>query len=352
MRLNIRNLNIGFVLVILLNIIGLYGNAQNCNKKLAQAQKEYETGRFEEVHPLLDSCFNNNEYSKKEKIQVYKLFILTAIFEDNKSVAEQYMLALLKLNPEYELVDDDTPEFKYLYDNFITDSKWSVGVTAGITLSTISSTTQYGVHNTENSNPKYSFQVPGLDFGIRGHRFLFNKAELDFALNRTSYIYNYEEQIYTHSILKAQEEATYINMPISFNYDVYKSRFFRPYIKAGIMLSHRVKSFLTLERIYTDNSHVDITGSREKITDNRRPVSVYATIGAGVKFKIKYAYIYFESSFCKGLLSYSNSETVYNNYDIIYKYFYIDNKVFLDYINLNLGYRYLFYKPRKRPSLE
>ena len=92
--------------------------AQNCSQSLEDATRAYYNGQFREVEPALSNCLEN-ELEKAEKIEALKLLTNTQLLLNNSEKADEYLLQLLTVDPNYQLRESDLIEFKnFLGSNF------------------------------------------------------------------------------------------------------------------------------------------------------------------------------------------------------------------------------------------
>ena len=102
----------------------------DCATKIQEAQKYYDQGMIDEIPKMLAPCMADG-FTRTQKIEAYKLIILSYLFDDNQFEAEKTMLEFLKKYPEYEIMPNDPVEFVYLFESYRTTSVFSFGITAG-----------------------------------------------------------------------------------------------------------------------------------------------------------------------------------------------------------------------------
>jgi outer membrane biosynthesis protein TonB len=80
-------------------------NAQEqsiCTKNLAEAEKKYNTGRFDEAIVLITECLGQRDISEEEKMKAYRLLGLSYIAKDFLDDARNAVRKLLYMVPSYE----------------------------------------------------------------------------------------------------------------------------------------------------------------------------------------------------------------------------------------------------------
>ena len=74
----------------------------------------------------------------------------------------------------------------------------------------------------------------------------------------------------------------------------------------------------------------------------------YGLIGSlGVKYKVKAGYWFLDAGYSHSLSSAVNPEDRYSNSELLYEYHYVDDNFKVSNIFVSIGYKRLFYKPKK-----
>ena len=91
------------IIVFVVGILNIsFSQQQDCIFKLQEAEKLYTQGLIEEIPQLLEPCIKRG-LSKEDKLQAFKLVILSYLFDDNQQEAEREILNYIKQYPEYEI---------------------------------------------------------------------------------------------------------------------------------------------------------------------------------------------------------------------------------------------------------
>ncbi|HBS88364.1 MAG: hypothetical protein A2W91_17395 [Bacteroidetes bacterium GWF2_38_335] len=338
------------LLIIAFLFIGFAGalhSQQNCAVILKEAEKMFDNGVIENVPALLDECLKNG-FSKDEKIRAYRLIIISYLFDDKKDKAEEYMLKMLKLEPEYEINQSvDPSEFISLLDKYRTLPVYSLGVFGGVNYSAIRVTQIYGVNNVSNTAYEYNSSGMGYQFGIRVNRYIYKgfEASAEFGLAQSNY--EYIDSLYDYAVVSFDEKQTRIDIPISFTWQLELKKI-KPFVRVGFNNSLMLNAFGTSVRRYTDNSHRDITGSDIGLDEFRSKYNASVIGAIGAKYKIKRGHLFLELRYMYGLMNQVNENNRYSSPELIYKYYYIDDDFTLNNYMLSFGYMYSFYKPKKK----
>ena len=112
------------IIVFVITVLNIsFSQQQDCVFKLQEAEKLYSQGLIEEIPQLLNPCIESG-LSQEDKLQAYKLVILSYLFNDEQVDAEDAMLSFLKRYPEYEISPTDPTEFVYLFESFSKDLRY------------------------------------------------------------------------------------------------------------------------------------------------------------------------------------------------------------------------------------
>lgn len=319
----------------------------DCSVLLKQAEKFYEEGAIDSISLQLDPCMKRG-FSRDEKIKAYRLIILVHLFKDNIFEAEQYMLGLLRLEPEYEVNRSiEEPEFITLFDSFQTSPLWSYGLYGGVNFADISTVEEYGVNNLNMESGLKNSSGLSYQFGIRYSRFLLKKIDLIIGLQFAQNKYKTVKSQFDFSVVNYEERQTRVSMPVTVSYDLNNKKI-KPFIRAGFSVGYLINSKATVIRSYSDNSHAEIKGSDVALLKFRNPVNLWAVAGAGLKYKVKRGSIVLDLKYNIGLFNQVKTKSRYDNSELVYKYYYIDNDFRINNLAISVGYVFLFYKPEKK----
>lgn len=335
-----------FLLFFFLLIVHKSFAQKDCSVLLKDAEKLYIEGAIDSIPKLIDSCFRNG-FTRKEKIQAIRLYALINLYNDRNMEAENYMLNILKLDPEYEVNKSiEEPEFVLLYNDFVTYPVWAYGFYGGLNFSDIRIIEKYGVENINTSSIE-NFMDYGFQFGLKYNRNIVKGMELNLDLQFAQNKYTIERSSLDFSLTSFSESQLRLSVPVSITYEIGAKKL-KPFIRLGSSVGYLLSSKATVVRSYSDNSHAEVKGSDVDLTKFRNGINAWLICGAGIKYKVPRGNIFLDLRYNYGLLSQTRTETRYENSELIYKYYYIDNDFTISNISLSLGYVYLFYKPKKR----
>ena len=331
----------------LLLIIGTGISAQEeCAVTLKKAEKLYDEGVIEEIPGMLQPCLEKG-FSRVDRIRALRLVILCHIFEDRKDLAEQTMLTLLNYDPEYEANKAvDPAEFIQLYNSYRTNPVYSIGIMGGLNSAYASPTVSYGMDNTSGFTGEFNPSGMGFHVMLFLNRYLAPNTELSMGL---SYVQNKFESIDTlldFALTSFDETQNRLELPVSVTYD-FQVFNLRPYLRGGINASYLLNAYSQATRTYLDNSHRDVTGSDIEINDYRNNFNLALTGGAGLKYKVKRGYFFLDARYNYYFLNSVKRKSRYNNPELLFKYYHVDDDFQLSNLLISAGYMYSFYKPEK-----
>ncbi len=91
------------ILLLFLLTLGFSGYSQNkCDwSTIDDASAKYKNGNFEEVIEVMEKCINSG-FDDKQKVQAYRLIAKTQLELDNDSLAQNAIVSLLQIEPQFQ----------------------------------------------------------------------------------------------------------------------------------------------------------------------------------------------------------------------------------------------------------
>jgi hypothetical protein len=336
--------------------IEVYGKEKtisSCGFKWKEAQKKYEAGLLQEVPPLLLPCLAAG-FTKSEKIQAYRLLILTYIFLDEQDLSEKYMNELLVFEPDY-LTDKelDPVEYRNLFEKFKVNPVFSYGFLLGGNLTSARLVNDFGVANMETSpstyQAGYGFHVGLSSDFLLSKKLLFN-SEIYFDING----FKNSDKVLPSSRTDVSESDIFIKLPLTIKYMIGKKKL-KYFVRAGVGISYLLTSSATMVRVNTESNQNDFAGPSISMKSQRNALNSFAILGGGIHYKMGYGYLIIDARYNFGLSNLSKSSERYSNQNGISNSFlsqispygYVDNDFSLNNISLSAGYLFTIYKIKK-----
>ncbi|MFN0050009.1 MAG: porin family protein [Cytophagales bacterium] len=321
----------------------------SCSQKLKEMQKNYEQGILSTIANDLEDCMFDG-FTKTEKLQGYRLIILSYLFLDENRNAEKKMNELLVYEPDYQPNKAlDPVEYVKLYESFNVLPNISFGVSIGANQSAVNAGSTYGVGNTEVIPVKFTGGI-GLNFGVCADLLLYKNLFLTVEGYYTTKNFSSKQPILNSSELNTTESQTSISTPLTLKYSI-GTRKIRFFVRSGFSLDYLLSSQNELIRknIITDQN--DFAGASISMDSQRNKINFSAVFGGGITYKLGYGFAFIDARYLYGLTNYSNSKVRYNFFDTqVTNYGYVDPDFGLNNVQLSIGYMYSLYKVKKKKS--
>jgi hypothetical protein len=325
---------------------------EDCAAKIQEAQKFYDLGMIEEITPLLAPCMAEG-FTRTQKIEAYKLIILSYLFDDNQFEAERTMVEFLRKYPEYEIMPNDPIEFVYLFESYRTTSVFSFGVSGGLNLTDPRIIEPFTMFDLSGSTSKNTMR-PGFNVGIGVGRYIGKKMLLNIEFNFASNNYGFFDEIrvpvpgsndainsvtYTERLYK-------LELPVSLTYE-FNIKKIHYFVRAGVSAGKITGITGHPSRKYSEELP-PIAGENQDISYYRKNMLYGGILGAGVRYKVPRGVVTIDLRANIGLNNIVQSEHRYENQEFLTKYYYMDDDFSINTLSLSAGYYFSFYKPKKQ----
>jgi hypothetical protein len=334
---------------------GLSGQG-DCSTTLQEAQKYYDLGMIDEIPKMLAGCMEDG-FSRGDKIEAYKLIILSYLFDDKQFEAEKTMVEFLKKFPEYEIMPNDPIEFVYLFESYRTAAVYSFGITAGFNLTDPRIMEPYSAFNVPGTVFSNNMKA-GYNFGIGASRYINKHILLSLECYFTSNKYSFSDALSVPlnginpgvTSLTYTEKLNKIEIPITASYEIV-FRKLHYYLRAGISAAKvtRVSGEPTLR--YSESNSValrTLSGESQDMNSYRRNMLYSGIIGVGIGYNVPRGVLMFDVRYKLGLNNLVVSNKRYNNQNLINRFYYIDDDFTLNTLSFTASYYFSFYTPKKQ----
>ncbi len=323
------------------------GVSKSCAEKLKMAQNAYDNGLLEQIPHLLTKCINN--LNKTQRIEAYRVLILSYLFNNQAGLADEYMEKLLKFDPLFIPFTYDPIEFGKLYDSYRTEPIYSIGALLGGAITFPDIADIYTAFNTSNNITKYRI-LPSFSFSLFFNKYISDQIKLNLTINLQQNRYTAIQKPFPFNQTEISDNLIYIGLGLAGIYELgnLKTNLLKPYVRLGIQPINLVSANANATRIYTDESKPTITDQGIPISNirNRYNLSIFSSIG--IKYRTGKSWIFADLAYNRNLFLSNNSNKRFQNNELLFKYFYIDNNFYLQNINLMFGVVQSFYNPQKR----
>lgn len=317
-----------------------------CAQTLRTARSTYDQGRLHELPDMLSGCLVNG-FTKQEKVEAYKLLVLSYIYLEEPTKADEALLSLLYTDPYFEINPAADPaEFIALYKTFRTWPIYRVGAKVGVNL------TQPNVVNrvdiVDGADTKFaselSFQA-GATFEIPLNDRLTLNPELYFQQRAFQYDSDLDLGNGLENKVEGTEVMSWISLPVSLQYKIGTSKM-NPYISLGVSTDYLLISNLNARSTRQNaNSLPDRT---IEITDKRNNINVSAIASVGMKRRLGTGYFQAELRLYYGVTKINTQESAFTLNDFLtYDYTIAYGEMKINSMALSIGYVYNVFNPKK-----
>lgn len=330
-----------------------FAQRASCTDILNEARESYDAGHLYEIPARLKPCLDNG-FNKSQKIQAYWLLTRTYLLIDDPISAEDSYLKLLRLDPEYNIDEENDPvDVVYLSKKFTTTPIFVVFGKIGTNFSNISEIHNFGTDNTEFTNEVYSSSV-GINLGGGIEWNINDKLSLGLEIMYSTRSYSYTNSFFNNDQLNFKENITVASVPLYLKYRL-KYNKFRPYVYGGFSNDLIVSSKGSLElrdklssNVGEEAAEFAVTGPDIDMSAQRNFYNYSAFAGLGTNYRIDYNYIFIDFRYALGFTNIVDIENQYANNELVYKYGYVDDYKRLNGFFVSVGFVKPLYKPRKK----
>ncbi len=342
-----------FIISLLLMASSITGYAQkpiNCATAIKEADEMYREGNYDNAIQLLKTAFKECKLSKREKEDAYLILAQAYLEKEQYTEADQLFIKLLNNDPNFKLKDSLYQDDFYTYYNRIKIRPlFSAGLKLGLNFPHYAIKNLYSVNNANNYSLAYKPEV-GYSYGAfaewQFHNNISFVTDNDFSkmgYSRTINGSDVNKSILNYSeVLKSFETSLYVK-----KYFLHKQ--FKPFVYLGgyythlnnatsnVELTYKLKDNITpdVDDYYLNKSNVDMIGMRN--TNRFGAIS-----GIGVSYKTKNILLSAAASYRVDVgKNLTNSANRYQNEDLLYTYYYIDNNVNLSRVDITFSVGYI-----------
>jgi hypothetical protein len=342
--------SITLISLLLILFVNVTFAQDDCIVKLNNAQKYYEQGKLEQIPDLLSECIKKG-FNKENKTRALRLLTLVYLFDDDMKMAEETLLQLLSVNPEYKINQAiDPAEFIQLYNSYYTDPFFSIGVVASINLTKPNLIETYSLNSFIDANPSYSTGGVGLSFGLKINYHLTKKIDFIIIPVYSLFTYNISENTTTFNTTTITEKINYMEFPVTASYNFYKIKKYSFFVEAGLSYGLFLSGNISGKVLYNNKEQPDYEPKSISTGELRKKYNLSAIVGLGTQIDLSQSNLQFSIKYNIGLTNIVNTNYRYNpDNKLISEYRFIDNDIFLNNIYFMFSYnRQIFIHKKKQ----
>jgi hypothetical protein len=344
-----------------------FGQELNCTQRLRSARSIYEQGRLHEIPVLLEgTCFTSGRgFTETEKIEAYRLLVLTYIYLEEPAKADAAMLSLLGTDHFFKLNEAVDPvEFQSLYKKFRTNPIFSYGLKFGANTNHSNVSKNYYIWGGSEGKGQYKANV-GIQFGLIFEKTLSDNVnnKLNKFIANPEIFYNGYSFIYTNTSISTQDrpedertdnteftvKQNRLNLNLLVQYKFAKGRLnetLSPYVSLGPSIYYLMGSEF--------GGDVTVSSQRTipsfKTDENYKKIGLGVTASVGMKYKVGSFYLTADIRYTRGLHNVVKTDNRFKQTQVNQKLWdagYIDNDFSISQTMVNLGVIVPHFKPKK-----
>ncbi len=339
---------ITFVTTIIFNTVLLYSQ-DDCVVRLQEAEILYNDGKIELIPDLITNCIESG-FGKEQKIRAYRLLALVYLNEDNQILAEEYLLKLLKTDPEYKPNTSVDPlEYVRIYNSIETEPLFSVGGIGGFNYTYPGLIEPIGSNAFNEINANYSKNAIGISGGIRMVYHFSPKIDLALEPSFVSSNFKLSESVTDNELIQAEEVIRFIDIPVVGSYGIWNFKYAQLFAEAGMVFGIYTGGTLDITNTYINGSTPDYTESPYTTNTIRKRGSFSALAGISSKLRLNRSYLQMGLRYKYGLNNMVNTNA---NSDVVNRLQWVnryrDNHFRLSSVYFYISYNYEFYRHIKK----
>jgi len=318
---------------------------------LREAKELYESGLIDEIPEMLSGCMESG-FTRAQRIEAYKLIILTYLFDDDQFQAEKKMDDFLRKFPEYEVMPNDPVEFVYLLESYKTSSYYSLNLFFGPNFTNPRITELYSTIDQSQSEFRDKTGL-GFHVGLGVSRNLWKSVNINidaiYSWQNFTLVEKGSVQLSTGATrsfteITVKESMKKVDVPLSFTYSFGKGNF-SYFVRLGAMISYTLENSLSPQRSQIGAEAISESGT--DIGNQREAISYAALGGLGFEYKIPRGFLVLDFRYHVGLINMVKESNRYDFPRFWSRYFYLDSNYMLDHLSISFGYYFSIYSSKK-----
>lgn len=334
--------------IIIISFFCLTSYSQDC---LEQSRIDFKDGKIQKVLADLTECFPSIQ--DINKIEAYRLLILSHLYSNNRSEADRLMKELLAKYPAYVPSEKDPPELWAVFHDFKVSPYLALGIKAGANFSVPTLTKTFTLDNFPSTEGRYSTNL-SYALSLFISRPFSEKIEVFTQPSILNTRINYEGVAFGYATTTIVESQNLVQIPLAIKFNLGNRSDFtkvrkklNPYVYIGGGVNFLTSSSIKAER--TDNLSETSRQVEEvelDITNLREPITYMILGGLGLEYRIGKNHVSLDLNYQYALNNQVNIENRYTDKVLLFDYGYLDSDVNINRFLVSIGYTYSLYKPK------
>ncbi len=340
-----------FLLLTMLFCVVLNSQSQdNCQTMIRDAELVFESGNYDDCINILENALKDCNYSSQEKEEALIVLIRAYLEEDNIDEVNKGIVKLLKNNPNFKLREGLVQQdFVAYFNKFRVRPLLSIGVRFGIGIPQYKVTKKYSILDGVDYNAPYNWRVEG-QFEISVEFSFINNLSLSSEAGYISYKYKRSITGVDSWNLDYTEKISYFEFPLYLKkYFEIKKLNYKPFLLTGLYFTRLQSAFADVELTYHSYDYLtnetdrnDISSTKIDRVDERTLNNYGVLFGLGLSHKIKNFIFSTDVRYSIGINNIMSVKNKYHNSELIYNYYYVDNDVKINKLDLSFSVHYVF----------
>ncbi len=322
----------------------------NCVSLIKDADELYHSGEYDRCLSLLENGMKDCHLSKREREDAWIIRARVNLEKDNIPETDHALIKLMSTNPNFKPKEGAYQEDFYTRLNKISVRPMlSLGLHFGFNDAIYSNAKTYSVLEGVDYSAPYK-SSPGYDVGGYVEFEFLNNISVNLGLDYSSLSYtrNLQGAVNNFSAMY-NENLSYLSTPLYLK-KYFGAKAMKPFIILGMNYSMLRRAVADISVQYTatdpttnESDHFSISGN----SIDQRPLrtdAIYGiVVGAGCSRRIKNFMFHADGRYVIGMNYFTNSFNRLNNEELILKYYYIDNAVTINKIQVSVSVAYIFH---------
>ncbi len=319
-----------------------------CSSFLNNIATYYQDGNYVVIVANADSLLKKCNYSKEDKILIYKYVIAAEKSLNFDSLAEIHAEKMLKLDPFYEY--NSTTDPSYLEDiklNNTTFPRLTIGYYMGISSTQVDRITMYRILDSMDYSLPYT-STPSIFTSLY---FNYNFSQ-NFSVGASGGVFysNFSRELPAYNFIMVDYKERFSGGQGNL-YFINKLRFvhlnkFVPYIKYGIHMEYNTRIRYEIQMsVYDETKYPDfnLPTTYERHGDlplsSRRRIRGGIDVGGGFIYEMQKVSIFLEAYYKHDLVTYTIPESRYQP-EFSNIFYYVNDDIVLNKLMLMIGFSF------------
>jgi len=327
-----------------------------CQDDIDKANKLFDDGRYRDASKITKRILETCSLNKTQENEMLKLMASIYYEMDELELGDEYMSQFIKKNPHYiSSKRTDSQMFRNAVDKIISFPRFSVGIKAGMTMGTVTTTKIFPILDAANYTEPFSAK-PGFQGGLELSWNLFGFLSLNtgsgIRIQTLQQQVSQYDQLFFH--YKEQNISSTFPVSIGFSLPITKSFAAQAYFGGELELSFQSK--YSYDYTGTDDISNELAvylkqkRNNIKIPTGERAIYRYGALG-GLKFsyKLEMLSIFADLRYVREMELFNNPQKRFSDPDLYLNNNYVMPDIMLENLDISLGVMYNFsYKVKSK----